>query len=68
MLVISAKLSTLGLFKIKIFWNKDYDVIICVHDVSKKILSLDSNYIVYVIMWPYDHDHFGNSFLWEKSS
>ena len=54
---MSAKLATLGLFKIKAPWNKEYDVIISVHDVTKNILSLDSNYIVDVIMWP----EFGNS-------
>ena len=31
---------------------KGYDVIICVHDVTKEILSRDSNYIVGVAMWP----------------
>ena len=30
---MSAKLATLGLLKIKVFQNKDYDVIISVHDV-----------------------------------
>ena len=56
-LMISAKMVTLGLFKIKLFWNKDYDVIICVHDVTKKMLLRDSNNIVDVVMWP----KFGNS-------
>ena len=31
--MMSAKLATLGLPKIKIIWNKGYDVIIFVHDV-----------------------------------
>ena len=39
-------------FKIKRFWNKGYDVIISVHHVTNKILSLDSNYTVDVAMWP----------------
>ena len=56
-LMMSAKLATLGLLKIKVFWNKGYDVIISVHDVTNKILSRDSNYIVDVVMWP----KFGNS-------
>ena len=56
-LVMSAKLATPGLLKIKIFWKKGYDVIIYVHDVTNKILSCDSNYIVDVVMWP----KFGNS-------
>ena len=48
----SAKMVTLGLIKIKLFWNQVYDVIISVHDVTVKILSRDSNYIVDVVMWP----------------
>ena len=39
-------------FKVKYIWNKGYDVIISVHDVTNKILSRDSNYIVDKIMWP----------------
>ena len=37
------KLATLGLLKIKIFWNKGYDV---------KILSCDSDYIKDVVIRP----------------
>ena len=55
-LMMSAKMATLGLLKIKVFWNKGYDVIISVHDVTNKILSRDSNYIIDVVMWP----KFGN--------
>ena len=44
--MISAKLVTLGLLKIKIFWNKGYDVMISLHDVINNILSRESNYIV----------------------
>ena len=43
--------------KIKVYWNKDYDFIISVHDVTNKILSRDSNYIVDLVIWP----KFGNS-------
>ena len=50
--MMSAKLATPGLLKIKIFQNKGYDVIIPNHDVTNKILLRDSNYIVDVIMWP----------------
>ena len=53
-LMISAKLATL---KIKVFWNKGYDVIVSVRDVTNKVLSCDSNYTVDVVMWP----KFGNS-------
>ena len=56
-LMMSAKMATLDLLKIKAFWNKGYEVITFVHDVSNKILSGESNYIVDVIMWP----KFGNS-------
>ena len=55
--MMPAKLATLGLLKIKVFWNKGYDVIIFVHDVTNIILLRDSNYIVDSIMWP----KFGNS-------
>ena len=55
-LMVSVKLATPGLLKIIVFWNKVYDVIISVHDVSNKILSLDSNCTVGVVMWP----KFGN--------
>ena len=54
--MMSAKMATPGLLKIKVFWNKGYDVIISVHDVTNKILSRDSNYIIDVVMWP----KFGN--------
>ena len=47
----SAKKATPGLLKITIFWNRDYDLIIRVDDVTSKILSHDSNYIVDVFMW-----------------
>ena len=40
-LMMSAKMATVGLIKIKVFWNKGYDVVISVHDVSSKI---DTNY------------------------
>ena len=48
-LIISAKLATLSFLKIKVFRNKRYDVIIFVNDVTNKILSCDSNYILYII-------------------
>ena len=46
-----AKMATPGLLKITVFWNKGYDVKISVDDVTNKILSCDSNYIVDVFMW-----------------
>ena len=56
-LMLSAKLATLGLLETKVFWNKDWDVIDIVHDVTNNILLRDSNYIVDVVMWT----KFGNS-------
>ena len=49
-LMMSAKMATIGLFKIKVFLNKGYDVIISDHGVTNKISSYDLNYIVDVIM------------------
>ena len=56
-LMMSTKMATLGLLKTKVYWNKGYGVIIFVHDVTNKILSSDSVYIIDVFMWP----KFGNS-------
>ena len=41
--MMSAKMATLGLLKMKLFWNKAYNVIISVNEVSNKILSSGSN-------------------------
>ena len=54
--MMSAKMTTLDLLKITVFWNKGYDVLISGVDFTKKILSRDSNYIVDVFIWP----RFGN--------
>ena len=56
-LMMWAKLASPGLLKIKIFRNKDYGIIIFDYDVTKEILSRNSNYIMDVVMWP----KFGNS-------
>ena len=50
MLMMSAKLATLGFLKVKTFWSKRYDVIISVYDVTDRVLSRDSDYMVDVIM------------------
>ena len=50
LLMMSAKLATLGLLKIKVFWNKDYDVTNFLYDAINKILLRASNYIVDVVM------------------
>ena len=49
-LMMSAKIITPGLLKIRVFSNNGYDVIIYVHNVTSKILSCDSNYIIDVVM------------------
>ena len=54
---MTAKMATLGLLKIKLFWNKGYDVMISVHDFINKILSRDSNDIADLVM----RRKFGNS-------
>ena len=45
-LIISVKLASPGLLKTKAFWKKGYDVKISIHDVTNKISSSFSNYIV----------------------
>ena len=45
-----AKMATLGLLKLRIFWNNGYDIIISAHDVNNKILSCDSDYSIDVVM------------------
>ena len=65
-LMMLAKMVTLGLLKIKVFWNKRYDIIIYLHDATNKVLSRDS---IISYMWPYDqrlvtlafHNH---NFIW----
>ena len=48
--MMSAKMATPCLLKIKNILKKGYDVIIFVHGVINKILSRDSNYNVNVVM------------------
>ena len=48
--MMSAKMSTPGFLKIKVFWNKGYDVIVYVFDITNKILSRVLNYIVDLVM------------------
>ena len=47
---MSAKIATPGFPKTRVFSNKDYDVIFYVQEVTNKILSPDSNYIVDVVL------------------
>ena len=48
--LMSAKVATLGLFKIKVLQNNSYGVIDFVYDITNKISSRDSNYIVDVVI------------------
>ena len=52
---------TLNMVKINVFWHNGHNAIILYYDVTDKMSSLDSNYIVDVVMLQ-------NSiaFLWEK--
>ena len=38
-LMMPVEMATPGLLKIKVFWNKGYDVIISAHDVTKKTIT-----------------------------
>ena len=62
-LMMSAKLATLDLLELKVTWNKGYDVIFFVHDVTNKILSRYSKNIVDVVIWP----KFGNYHFYDRS-
>ena len=55
--LMSAKLATPGLLKIKIFQNESYDDIIPDYDVTNKILSRWLKLYCDVVVWP----KFGNS-------
>ena len=41
-LMISAKMATIDVLKIKVLWIKGFEVMIFVHDISSKILLYDS--------------------------
>ena len=49
-LMMSAKMATLSILKIKVLRNKGCDVITFVYDVINKTLSCDSNFIVDMVM------------------
>ena len=63
--MMSAKLATLGLLKLKVTWNKGYDVIVFVHDVTKKFYHLTQ---IILQMWSYDQNLVTLAFLWQKLS
>ena len=60
--MMSAKMATPGFFKIPVFSNKGYDVIIYVDDVTNRILSCAWNYIVDMFKWP----KFGNCSIYMR--
>ena len=63
-LMMSAKFTTLGLLKIKVFWNKGYDTIIFVHDVTfQKIYHVTQ---IIFSMWSLDQSLVTLVFLEEK--
>ena len=43
-LMMSAKVASLGLLKLKVFLNKGYYILTSVHDVTNKTLSRDKLY------------------------
>ena len=49
--MMPAKLATLSPYKITVFWNKGYDIIISVHYATNKYLSHESNFIVDLVLW-----------------
>ena len=51
-LMMSAKMATPGLRKIKVFEKNCYDVIIFVNDVTNNFLFRNSNFIVHVVTSP----------------
>ena len=50
--MMSAKIAIPGLPKVTVFWNKVYDVIIPVDDVTNQFWSRDANYIADVFLSP----------------
>ena len=62
-LMMSAKMATPSLLKIRVFWNKGYDVISSAHDVTNRFLSHHSSCIIDVVMWL----KFGNLSIRQKS-
>ena len=61
--MISAKTITLGLLKIKVCWNKGYNVITSVHDVTKKSYHVHQ---MKLQIWSCDQSFVTLAFLWEN--
>ena len=60
-----ANMATLGLIKIKVFWNNVYEVIISAHDFSKKFYHMPQ---IILLMLSCDQSLVTLAFLWEKLS
>ena len=65
-LIMSAKMAALSLLKIKVFQNKDYELINSVHDTSPTKFYQVTLFILY--MQSYDQSLETIAFLWEKLS
>ena len=61
---MSGKKDTLGFLKIMVSWNKDYDVIISVHDASTKFYHVTD---IMLLVWSCDQNLITLAFLWEKN-
>ena len=61
-LMISEKIATLGLPKIKVYWNKWFDVIVSANDVTNRFLLREADYVVNVVVSP----KFGNFTIYMK--
>ena len=48
--MMSAKMGTPDIIKIKVFWKKDYNLKVSVHDVINTILPRELNHNVNVVM------------------
>ena len=64
-LMMPANMATLGLIKIKVFWNNVYEVIISAHDFSKKFYHMPQ---IILLMLSCDQSLVTLAFLWEKLS
>ena len=63
--MMPANMATLGLIKIKVFWNNVYEVIISAHDFSKKFYHMPQ---IILLMLSCDQSLVTLAFLWEKLS
>ena len=64
-LMMSAKMATLGLVEIRVFWKKGYDVIVFVHDVTKNFYHVIQ---IILYMLSCDQSLVTVAYLWEKLS